>query len=153
MTIDYTNNQVRLDLANSYYQNQNFLKAEEIFKKVIEQEAEFGPVYYSLALLYAELNRIDDPIEQMQNAVKKMPENTRIYYNLSLFYSKKQDFKNAEKILIKGLKIDAINESLLYALAYHYSNSQQPGKAKNILIKLVDLYPNNTQYLSFLQQL
>ncbi len=153
LKIDNTNNQARLDLANLYYRNQNFLKAEETFKKVIEQEPEYGPVYYSLALLYAELNRTDDAIEQLENATKLMPENTRVYYNLSLLYSKKQDFKNTEQTLIKGLKIDSTNESLLYALAYHYSNINQREKAKNILIKLVNLYPNNTQYLGFLQQL
>ena len=153
LEIDYLNNQARLNLANLYYSIQDFNNAEKAFKVVIKQEPEFGPTYYSLALLYAELNRTDDAIEQMQNAVKRMPENTRVYYNLSLLFSKKQDFKNTESTLIKGLKIDATNESLLYALAYHYSNSNQPQKAKNILIKLVDLYPNNTQYLSFLRQI
>lgn len=153
LKIDITNNQVRLDLANLYYRNQDYTNAEYTFKKVIKQEPEYGPVYYSLALLYAELNRTDDAIVQMQNAMKRMPENTRVYYNLSLLYSKKQDFKNTENTLLKGLKIDANNESLLYALAYHYYNSKQPEKARNIVIKLVDLYPNNTQYLSFLQEL
>ena len=61
--------------------------AEETFKKVIEQEPEYGPVYYSLALLYAELNRTDDAIEQLKNASKLMPDNTRVYYNLSLLYN------------------------------------------------------------------
>ncbi len=153
LEIDNINNQVRFDLANLYYRQQNFLKAEEAFKTVIDQEPKFGPVYYSLALLYAELNRIDDAIEQMQNAAMHMPENIRVYYNLSLLYSKKQDYKKTEKTLIKGLKIDATNESLLYALAYHYSNTNQREKAKNILVKLVNLYPNNAQYLGFLQQL
>ncbi len=152
LEIDNSNNQVRLDLANLYYNDQNFLKAEETFKAVIEQEPEFGPVHYSLALLYAELNRTDDAIVQMENAVKYMPDNTRTYYNLSLLYGKKQDSKNAEQTLIKGLKIDANNESLLYALAYHYSNTNQTGKAKNILSKLVNLYPNNRQYLDFLKR-
>uniref|UniRef100_UPI003421B288 tetratricopeptide repeat protein n=1 Tax=Winogradskyella sp. TaxID=1883156 RepID=UPI003421B288 len=153
LEIDNTNNQIRLDLANLYYRNHNVLKAEETFKTITEQEPEFGPVYYSLALLYAELNRTDDAIVQMQNAVNYMPDNTRAYYNLSLLYGKKQDSKNAEQTLINGLKIDANNESLLYALAYHYSNTSQTNKAKNILSKLVNLYPNNTQYLDFLNRL
>ena len=152
LEIDNTNNQVRLDLANLYYRNQNFLKAEETFTAVIAQEPEFGPVYYSLSLLYAELNRADDAIKQMVNAVEYMPDNTRTYYNLSLLYDKKQDIVNAEKTLLKGLTIDANNESLLYTLAYHYSNTNQPKKAKNILLNLVNLYPNNSQYLDFLKR-
>ena len=153
LEIDNINNQIRLDLANLYYNNQNFLKAEKTFKTVIEQEPEYGPVYYSLGLLYAELNRIDEAIIQMQNAANHMPTNTRIYYNLGLLYGKKQDYKNAEKTLVNGLKIDANNESLLYALAHHYSNTNQGEKAINILTKLIELYPNNSQYLSFLRQL
>ncbi len=152
LQIDNINNQVRLGLANLYYQDQNFLKAEETFKLVIEQESEFGPVYYSLALLYAEMNRIDDALIQMKNAVKYMPTNTRTYYNLSLLYEKKQDDKNAEAALVNGLKIDPANESLLYTLAYHYYTREKLKKAQNILVKLVDLYPNNIQYTQFLDQ-
>lgn len=153
LEIDELNNQIRLDLATLYYKDQNLEKAEETFKAVIAQEPEFGPVYYSLALLYAELNRTDDAIEQLEKATALMPENTRAYYNLSLLYSEKQDVENAEKTLVNGLKYDATNESLLYALAYHYFNSDQQEKAKKTLVKLVDLYPNNSEYKNFLQQL
>ncbi len=153
LEIDVLNNPARLSLANLYYQNQNFNKAEKAFKTVIKQESEYGPVYFSLGLLYAELNRIDDAIEQMKNAIDRMPENTRAYYNLSLLYDKKQDSKSAEKELIKGLEIDATNESLLYALAYHYSNTNQTEKAINTLNRLIELYPNNSQYIGFLNNL
>ena len=104
-------------------------------------------------MFYAELNRTDEAIEQLEKAVEKMPDNIRVYYNLSLLYDSKEDQNNSEKTLIKGLKIDGKNESILYALAYHYSKYDQVEKAKNILIKLVQLYPNNVQYANFLQQL
>ena len=42
---------------------------------------------------------------------------------------------------------------LVFQLAYHYLNFDNPEKAKNILIKLVELYPNNPQYLNILQSL
>ncbi|QXP80749.1 tetratricopeptide repeat protein [Winogradskyella sp. HaHa_3_26] len=152
LDIDELNNQIRLDLANLYYKDQNFEKAEETFKKVIEQESEYGPVYYSLSLLYAELNRTDDAIKQMKKAIEYMPDNPRPYYNLSLLYGKIQDSKNAEQTLLKGLNIDPTNESLLYALGYHYSSTNQSEKAKNILNQLVRLYPDNRQYVNFLNQ-
>ena len=103
--------------------------------------------------MYAELNRVDDAIVQLKKATKIMPDNIRVYYNLGLLYDKKQDYKNGEKALIAGLKVDATNEGLLYALAYLYSKSNQKEKAKNIVLKLVELYPNNQQYKSFLNQL
>jgi tetratricopeptide (TPR) repeat protein len=151
--IDNYQNEARLTLANLYYNNNEFIKAEETFKKVIDQEPDYGPTYYSLGLLYAELERTDDAIQQLAMAVNKMPENTRAYYNLSLLYNKKQDFQNAEKVLINGLKIDNTNESLLYALGYLYTSIGETEKSKNIIIRLVELYPDNPQYLSMLQQL
>lgn len=153
LAIDNINNQIRLNLATLYYNNKQFKKAEEAFKTVIEQEPKYGPVYYSLALLYAELDRVDDAIVQLNKATKIMPDNIRVYYNLGLLYDKKQDYKNGEKALISGLKIDGANESLLYALAYMYSKSDQKEKAKNIVKRLIELYPNNQQYRTFLIKL
>ncbi|WP_218598430.1 multiheme c-type cytochrome [Polaribacter sp. NJDZ03] len=152
-SIDVINNQIRINLATLYYNIKDYEKAEIAFKTVIEQEPEYGPVYYSLALMYAELNREDEAIEQLKIAMVKMPDNIRVYYNLGLLYDKKQDFKNSEKALVKGLKVDAQNEGLLYALAYLYSKSDQKVKAKNIVERLVDLYPKNQQYINFLNQL
>ena len=153
LKIDNSNNQIRMDLANLYYRNQDYQKTEEAYKVVINQEPEYGSAYYSLGLLYAELERTDDAIKQMQKASKLMPENIRVYYNLSLLYDKNEDNLNAEKTLLNGLKIDVNNESLLYALAFQYSKLNQIEKAKTVLIKLVQLYPNNRDYQSFLQQI
>jgi len=151
--IDNINNNVRMDLANLYYQNQDYQKSEEAYKTVIIQEPKFGPAYYSLGLLYAELERSNDAIVQMQKANGLMPDNIRVYYNLSLLYDKIKEQDLAEKTLLNGLKIDNSNESLLYALAYHYYIYGQTDKAKNIAMRLVKLYPNNPQYLSFLKSL
>ncbi len=151
--MDNLNNQARLDLANLYYRNQDFNKTEGTYKIVISQEPKYGPAYYSLGLLYAELNRIDEATTQMQKANALMPENMRVYYNLSLLYEKNKKISKAEKILLSGLQIDNNNESLLYALAYHYSNNGEIAKAKSTLLKLVQLYPNNPQYHTLLQRL
>jgi tetratricopeptide (TPR) repeat protein len=153
LNIDNTNNQVRLDLANLYYRIQDYEKSEAAYKTVIAQEPKYGPVYYSLGLLYAELGRTQEAIAQMKEANVLMPENIRVYYNLSLLYDKNQEILKAEKTLVEGLKLDETNESLLYALAFHFSQTNQLEKARNILIKLVKLYPNNPDYVGFLQQL
>ncbi|MBT8395247.1 MAG: tetratricopeptide repeat protein [Bacteroidia bacterium] len=42
---------------------------------------------------------------------------------------------------------------LLYTLAYLYSSNRKFEKAKNVMIRLVELFPDNPQYLSMLQQL
>ncbi len=153
LKIDELNNSLRLTLANLYYQNRDFSKAESLFKKVIALEPDFGPVYYSLALLLAEQNRTDEAIVALKKAQVKMPENIRVYYNLSLLYDKKGDKVNAEKILYEGLKIDKNNESLLYALAYQFYTKEKYKKAKTIIEKLIKTHPENPQYMRFLDEL
>jgi tetratricopeptide (TPR) repeat protein len=153
LEIDNVNNIVRTNLANLYYQNGQFQKAEDAFKIVIEQEPEFAQTYYSYSLLLAELNRAEEAIEQMHFAIKYMPDSIRFYYNLSLLYDKVNNLAKAESTAAKGLKLDPNNESLLYVLAYIYNKGNQKDKAKNIAARLVQLYPSNTQYASFYNQL
>ena len=128
-------------------------EAETAFKTIISQEPEFGQTYYSYALLLSEENRIEEAIEQMQQAIKYVPDNIRFYYNLSLLYDKVNDFKNAETTVVKGLKLAPQNGELLYVLAYIYQKSGQVAKARNIAQQLVQLYPNNQQYLAMFNQL
>lgn len=153
LKIDNLNNQVRLNLANLYYTNAEFDKAEIAFNTVIEQEPKFGPAYYSLALLFAELNQTEKALVNMQMAYELMPDNIRVYYNLSLLYNKLNSPIQAENILIKGLELESTNESLLYTLAYLYANNNKKEEAKNIVVKLIELYPENNQYKAFYQQL
>ncbi|WP_242093295.1 tetratricopeptide repeat protein [Aestuariivivens sediminicola] len=153
LKIDNMNNIVRTNLANLYYRNGDFVDAETAFKTIIGQEPQYGPTYYSYGLLLAELNRIEEAIYQMDQAITLMPENLRVYYNLSLLYDKMNDLDNAEAIAVKGLKKNPQEESLLYILAYIYSKGNQPDKAKNIAQRLVELYPGNSNYRALYNQL
>ena len=153
LEIDDINNVVRTNLANLYYRNKNFIKAEDTYKKIIELEPDYSITYYSYGLLLAELNRVDEAIKQMHLAIKHGPENIRFYYNLSLLYDKENNLKQAENIAAKGLKLDSNNESLLYVLAYIYNKGNQKNKARNVAAKLVQLFPDNAQYAGFYNQL
>lgn len=153
LKIDNINNMARTNLANLYYRNNDFKSAEEAFKTIIEQEPEYGQTYYSYGLLLAELNRIDEAIVQMELAIKHMPDNVRSYYNLSLLYDKVNNLNKAEEVAVKGLKKAPQNDSLLYMLAYIYSKDNQLEKAKNIAKRLVELYPNDSNYRTFYNQL
>ena len=153
LEIDNLNNIVRTSLANLYYRNRQLNEAETTFKTIIEQEPEYGPTYYSLALLLAETGRNQEAIQQLEKAIVYMPENLRIYYNLSLLYDSINEPEKAKKIILIGLKIAPTNEELLYTLAYFYSKYGEIERAKEIGAQLVQMHPNNTNYVAFLQQL
>lgn len=153
LEIDNINNIARTNLANLYYRNKDYQKAENAFKKIIDQEPEYAQTYYSYSLLLAELNRVEEAVSQMNLAIRFMPDNIRFYYNLSLLHDKLNNLDKAESTLAKGLKLDPNNESLLYVLAYIYNKGNQKNKARNIAARLVELYPNNTTYVNFYNQL
>lgn len=153
LAIDNINNIARTNLANLYYNNKQFVEAENAFKTIIKQEPEYGPTYYSYSLLLAELNRTEDAIANIKKAIVYMPQNIRCYYNLGLLYDKMNNFKEAEKALVNGLKIESQNESLLYTLAYLYSKNNDVEKAKNITSRLLEINPQNTQYINFYNRL
>ena len=63
------------------------------------------------------------------------------------------NLNKAEEVAVKGLKKAPQNDSLLYMLAYIYSKDNQLEKAKNIAKRLVELYPNDSNYRTFYNQL
>ncbi len=153
LEIDNINNMVRTNLANLYYRDGDFDKAEASFKTIIQQEPEFGQTYYSYALLLAEVTRYKEAVVQMKKAINYMPENTRLYYNISLMYDKLNDLKSAEKYVQNGLKKAPADESLLYMLAYIYSKDNKIDKAIQVAEQLIGYYPDNNNYINFLRQL
>ena len=153
LEIDNLNNLMRMNLANLYYNNGELGKAELAFRTVIEQEPEYGPTYYSLGLLLAEIGKIDYAIQQFENTITHMPLNIRAYYNLSLLYDKKSNIKKAKETILKGLQIAPENEDLLYTMTYLYSKNGEIKKAKAYALKLTKIFPQNQRYLRLLQQL
>ncbi len=153
LELDNLNNIARTNLANLYYNNGELNKAEVAFRIIIEQEPEYGPTYYSLGLLLAEVKRIDEAIEQFERAIIYMPQNVRVYYNLSLLYDKENTIEKAKETILKGLQIAPENEDLLYTAAYLYSKNGEIQNARNYALKLTTMFPNNPQYISLLQQL
>lgn len=153
LELDDLNNIARTNLANLYYNNGELNKAETTFRTIIEQEPEYGPTYYSLGLLLAEVKRINEAIEQFEKAIIYMPQNVRVYYNLSLLYDKENKIEKAKETILKGLQIAPENEDLLYTAAYLYSKNGEIQSARNYALKLTTMFPNNPQYISLLQQL
>ncbi len=153
LNIDNGNNIIRTSLATLYYSSRKLGKAESTFRTIIEQEPEYGPTYYSLALLLAEIGRNQEAIQELEKALTHMPDNLRVYYNLSLLYDSINERVKAKETILKGLEIFPANEELLYTLAYFYSKYGETKKAIDIGNRLVEMHPNNQNYTAFLQQI
>ncbi|MGY6649283.1 tetratricopeptide repeat protein [Wenyingzhuangia sp. IMCC45574] len=153
LILDPINNIVRTSLANLYYQNKQLVKAEQAYKTILEQEPGFGLTNFDYGLLLNELGKPKEAILQLKEALRLLPNNDRIAYNLSLLYFQNQQAKNATSVLKKQLKTSSENTDLIYLLAYIYHQNKQTNLAKEQASRLLELQPNNQQYIQFYQAL
>ena len=143
----------RMNLAFLHYQRGNMSATEELYLKVIEQEPDFGYSYYMLGLLYNETGQINKALEYLATACKKDPLNMNAFYNYALLLQKEN--KNIESIEIteRALKSFPKNEKLLYVRLIGEINLKHLGKAIETCYLLIELYPNNANYVQILDEL
>ncbi len=82
LKIDNRDTASRVNLAHLHYRLKEYSKAEQAFKMAIHYEPDFGPAYYSLGLLLAELKRFEDAENYLAQALLRMPGNMRVQKNL-----------------------------------------------------------------------
>lgn len=152
LILDPINNIVRTKLANLYYQNKQLNKAEEAYKTILEQEPGFGLTNFDYGLLLNELGKPKKAIQQLETSLKLIPYNDRIAYNLALLYFQNKQSKKAIILLKRQTKTNK-NTDLIYLLAYIYNENKQFELAKIQIEKLLQIEPNNQQYLQFYQNL
>lgn len=137
-------NAARLNLAYLYNRQGKNDRAIGLLRKIIEQEPAFAMAYYSLGLLYAEENKIQEAIPYLAKAAV-LEKNPRIYYNLGIAYQQARLPQNAEKTYLKGLQLDANNPELMYALCVLYIQQKNFAHAKPYAQKLGALNPENPE--------
>ena len=139
-----------LNLATLYNRQGKQREALEALKMVIALEPSHGQAHYSLALLYAELDRISDATKHMRQAAKQMPDNPRVYYNWGLLLQNQGLQKEAETVFTKGLARVPDSIDIQYALCILWIQSEQFNKAKPLANRLIELYPNNPTFQELL---
>ena len=90
--IDKPNDEVRFNLADSYYKMKQYKKAAEIYKNIKDEKLQFKKLH-NLGNCYANLKKIDEGIKAYEKALKiKEDKDTR--YNLELLKKMKKRQKN-----------------------------------------------------------
>jgi len=148
--LDDRYNMARMNLANLYYSQKKFKKCEDLFNKVIEQEPDFGQAYYSMGLLLAEQNRMEEAASYLGNASKLIDYNDRVIYNYGLILQKSGKIKEAEDAFKEGIKKFPGSESNLYAFSYLLIQQERWSEATIYLKNLTEIAPDNQQYKQML---
>jgi len=144
--------QPHVNLANLYYQQGELDKAEAAFTDALQVDSTNGEAWYSLGLLLAERERLQEAAGVMRRAAA-LTGNPRHFYNWGLILQNLNRPREAEQAYLAALNVYPDEEYLLYALAVLYLQQQQPGEAQPIIYRLLQLDPQNQQYQGLLRAL
>ena len=112
----------------------------------MKNDAKNERIYYNMALLFDEMNKISEADKAFAKAVELKSMNPKVYYNYGLLLNQNKKYKEAEKVLLKGLTLNPSDGELYYALTFVYIQTNNKGKAQETGLKLKQLEPNNPNY-------
>ena len=112
-----------------------------------------GELHYSLGLLMAEEQRLEDAAQALSEAAELLPERARVHYNYGLALQHLGRGRKAESALQTAHKLDRDNPEILRALVILYSQGRRWADAYPYAERLVSLYPNAPEPRRMLEQL
>lgn len=138
---DPTNKKNLLELAKFYSLNNNYLSAEDTYKKYLAIYPNDSDVSYKLALLLMWQNKLCDASTIANELIQLSPEN-KDYLLLAaqINYWLDKDLSYSQSLFEKVLSIDPKNTEALFGLANLYIHTNNIPQAENLIdrISLVD---------------
>jgi arylsulfatase A-like enzyme/Flp pilus assembly protein TadD len=122
---------------------ENYGRAEQNFKELLQLNPEAPWHYINLALLYEKMERLDDAIQLMEQARKIIPNSIAILSRLSLFYLKEKKPEDAFKVSQAVFRIDPEYFEALYISAVALSNMQKWNEALSYFQRALKIEPEN----------
>ncbi len=132
-----------LNFANKFFKNENFEKAEKLYKKILKKfPANFDANYY-LASIKAQNNKFRDAKNYMEAAIAIKPNLPELNNNLGLVYL---NLNEVEKSIMYFQKAISLNK--VYVIAYTnlgmaYVSIKKVPEAKESYLKAIEIDPEN----------
>lgn len=135
-------------LGMSYYQLEDYGKAEKYLKQVVAADGQDADAAYTLGRTYLELENEKSAIVQFEKAISILPKNTWAY-ELGLIYFNQNDFKNSLRSfdLAANAGYNKTNDFYEnYGFAQLYAGESENGI--KTLTTLLERKPNNRELLN-----
>jgi tetratricopeptide (TPR) repeat protein len=148
------------NLATLYMKNNEFYKAEEEYKKVIEINA-YGPsllrAYQHLGMLHEQQSRFNEAKEQYQKVIELAPNNgygdillANVHARLAYLYENEGDIVRAENEFIESIKKEPDDLAVRKDFAAFYVIHKRFDEAKSEMQKVTSMAPNDISAHYFL---
>lgn len=104
-----------------------------------------GQAYYSLGLLLAEIERLEEAIKFLDKAASLLPEQSRIFYNLAIAHQTLENQESAETAYQRAIELAPGNGDYRYGLTTLYLQEGRNQMALEQVQELSRIYPDNPQ--------
>ena len=128
-----------LEEGKTYYNNGEYDKAIEIFKKAVELNPNDDDNYYWLGISYNKNGQYQEAINSLLKAVELNPDDELNWYWLGRSYNDNEQYKEAINYLLKAVELNPDDELNWYWLGRSYNDNEQYKEAIDSLSKAVEL--------------
>lgn len=124
------------NLATTYSQLGNSIKALETLNALIDKAPEMSRAYYLRGLIYFELNKPNLAITDLKTVITLNPSDTRSLYNIATFYYQNKQYDLAEQFVRKSIALEPGNRDYQYLLALIYKEQGETDLSNQIMQNL-----------------
>ena len=133
-------------LSNYEYFLHNDSASVDLLEEASRQDADNYWVRQALVTLYANKNRDEDAIAELERLSKQFPRKTEVLWMLGEMYNKKQDYANVVKTLDRVELLEGKSEELSMQKFRNYVQMKDEKKAFEEMTELAEEYPNDVRY-------
>jgi tetratricopeptide (TPR) repeat protein len=98
-------NKQQLNLAQNYLQSGDFLQAEHIYKKILNEQTNNVDIYCNLGFIALKRGKSDEALQYYKKAVRLNPINAASHFNLGVIFQNKGNFEEAISSYQKSLEL------------------------------------------------
>ena len=132
-------------------------EGQDIPEKAIRHFSKVGPdsrfyqnAVVHVAFLFQSEKKINEAIDTLSSALRKMPDSTEFMLYLGSFFEESENYSEAEKIIKKGLELEPQNAKLLFRLGVVYDKWGRKEAAIDLMKSVIELEPQNANALNYL---
>lgn len=134
-----------LEEGKTYYNNGEYDKAIEIFKKAVELNPNDDDSWRWLGNSYNRNGQIEEAIKYYLKAAELNPDDSRNWFNLGISYSNNEQYKEAINSFLKVVELNPDDSYSWYGLGNSYIKNKQVEDAIKSLLKATELNSNDYQ--------
>ena len=138
-------------LANYYYQNGEYKKAEEFYLKTLDQDRELNHVKLNLAHLYNRIKQNGKAKNLFEEYLAETPNDATAFYSYGLLLSEMGNYQESLSALITTTKLAPELSRVNHNIAMMYAFMKDLEKAEYHLLKEIDISDNLNSRLELLR--